>query len=316
MGARQRVLRIGTRGSDLALWQSRHVAERLAALPGAPPCEVVSLHTSGDLISDVPLWQVAGKQFFTLELEVALAASEVDLVVHSLKDLATVMPSGLALAAVLARDDSRDALVSTPGTHFDLDTLPRGARIGTSSLRRQALVARWRSDLELVDLRGNVPTRLRKLDDGRFDAIVLAAAGLARLGLEPRIDSYLPVKRFLPAVGQGAIAVQVRSDDAETRRWAELLDHPATRVATTSERALLGRLEGGCQVPVGALGELIGDRLTLNAIVCSLDGTNAIEGRSSRRVFDAADAAALGEALAEELLRRGADEILAAIRAK
>lgn len=311
MGARPRALRLGTRGSDLALWQSRHVAARLAALPGAPPTELVTIRTNGDLLTDVPLSQVVGKAFFTEEIEQALSAGEIDLAVHSLKDLATAVPKGLVLGAVLPRDDPRDVLLSARSDHGGVDSLPPAARVGTSSLRRQALMARWRSDLELVDLRGNVPTRVRKLDLGQFDAIVLAAAGLQRLGLERRIDAFLSVERFLPAVGQGAIAIELRADDAETLRWVAQLDDPATRAATTAERALLARLEGGCQVPVGALAEVDGDRLTLAAIVCSLDGNSVVEGRT---VGDAAGPVALGEALAEDLLRRGAARILASIR--
>jgi len=323
-------VRIGTRGSELALWQARHVAARLGAMPDAPPTELVTVRTEGDLLTDVPLSQVTGKAFFTREIEEALLAGEIDLAVHSLKDLATALPPGLALGAVLARDDPRDALVvraelreelrqelrdelGSSARPVDLDALPPGARVGTSSLRRQALLARWRPDLEPVDLRGNVPTRLRRLDEGRFDAVVLAAAGLARLGLEARIDSYLPPERFPPAVGQGALAIQARADDEETLRRVAQLDDPPSGAATTAERALLARLEGGCQIPVGALAEVKGDRLTLAAMVCALDGSRAIDGHQEG---DVADAAAVGAALAEELLARGAGEIIAALRAR
>ncbi|MEO8503079.1 MAG: hydroxymethylbilane synthase [Acidobacteriota bacterium] len=304
-----RPLRIGTRGSELALWQARHVAERLASLPGAPPTELVEIRTEGDRITDVPLTQVSGKDFFTREIEQALLGAAVDLAVHSLKDLATVMPEGLILAAVLEREDARDALVG--GASGGLDALPGGSRVGTSSLRRRALIARWRPDLELLDLRGNVPTRVRRVDEGQFDAIVLAAAGIKRLGLLNRVSDFLPMERILPAPGQGAIAVQARADDLETRRWVEPLEDPATRFATAAERALLRRLEGGCQVPVGAFGFVDGTRLTLSGVVCSLDGRQAVEGRLEGA---ATDASALGLALAEDLLRRGAGDILAAVR--
>ena len=307
----RRALRLGSRGSELALWQARHVAERLEAGSGGVPCELVSIRTAGDQIPDLPLHQVEGRAFFSREIEQALASGEIDLAVHSLKDLATAMPEGLTLGAVLPREDPRDVLLTPPGVDLDLDRLASGARVGTSSLRRRALLARWRPDLELLDLRGNVPTRLRALDEGRFDAIVLAAAGIKRLGLGERARAWLPVERFLPAVGQGAIAVQVRAEAAEVVRRVADLDDAATRAAVTAERALLARLEGGCQVPLGALAEVHGGRLELAAIVCSLDGKVAIEGT---RVGDPADPGGVGEALAEELLRRGAGEILAAIR--
>jgi len=304
-------LRIGTRGSDLALWQARHVAARLAELPGAPPTELVLIKTEGDRVTDVPLAQVAGKAFFTKEIEDALSAGTVDLAVHSQKDLATEMPEGLAIGAVLEREDPRDALLAR-GAVASLDELPPGARVGTSSLRRRALLARWRSDLALVDLRGNVPTRIEKLDQGQFDAIVLAAAGVRRLGLGGRISCYLPVEKMPPAVAQGAVAVQLRADDARTREWVARLDHAATRAATTAERALLAELEGGCQIPVGALARLDGDRLSLAGTVCSLDGRRAVEDRLEGA---ATDAATLGRELARRLLAAGADEILAGIRA-
>ncbi len=327
-------LRIGTRGSELALWQACHVAERLGRLPGAPPVELVVIRTEGDRVAELPLTRVAGKAFFTGEIEDALSRGEIDLAVHSLKDLAVANPPGLLIGAVLPREDPRDVLIvrrdlvsgSPSGT--GLDTLPAGARVGTCSLRRRALLARWRSDLELVDLRGNVPTRIQRLDEGppdksRMDAIVLAAAGVKRLGLEGRISAFLPPERVLPAPGQGAIAVQVREADAGTRAWVERLDDPATRAATAAERAFLARLEGGCQVPVGALAELEGTRLSIAGIVCSLDGRQAVEGSleaeiaggEEARFHDQFEAAKLGDALAADLLRRGAGEILAGIRA-
>ncbi|MBZ0101824.1 MAG: hydroxymethylbilane synthase, partial [Thermoanaerobaculia bacterium] len=251
-----RPLRLGTRGSDLALWQSRHVAARIAALPGAPEVELVVIRTAGDNIADVPLSQVAGKAFFTREIEEALLSGEVDLAVHSLKDLATEMPSGLAIGAVLERQDPRDVLLAA--APVTLDTLPAGARVGTSSLRRKALLARARPDLVAVELRGNVPTRIRRLLEGRYDAIVLAAAGVNRLGLTAEVREHLDPERFLPAVAQGAMAVQLRSADSETTRWVASLDDGPTRASTAAERALLGRLEGGCQIPVGAFAEVAG----------------------------------------------------------
>ena len=310
MSPTSRPLRIGTRGSDLALWQARHVAALLAALPEAPPTELVLIKTEGDKVTDVPLSQVAGKAFFTKEIEEALLADEVDLAVHSLKDLATEMPAGLAIAAVLEREDPRDVLIARAGI-ANLDALPAGSRVGTSSLRRRALLMRWRPDLELVDLRGNVPTRVQRLREGRYDAIVLAAAGVKRLRLDGNISSYLPLSKVLPAVAQGAVAVQVRASDARTREWVARLDHPATRVATAAERAFLRRLEGGCQIPVGALAEACANGLAIAGVVCALDGTRSFEGRVEGPTVDAER---LGAALADELVAEGAGEILAAIR--
>jgi len=304
-----RPLRIGTRGSELALWQARHVAARLRAMAGAPPVELVVIRTEGDKITDVPLSRVAGKAFFTKEIEDALLDRRVDLAVHSLKDLATEMPAGLALGAVLEREDPRDALLAP--APVSIETLPRGARIGTSSLRRRAMLARARPDLELVELRGNVPTRIERLLAGRYDAIVLAAAGVARLGLVEHLRERLSLERFLPAVSQGAMAVQVRDEDARTRSWVAPLDHAATRAATTAERALLGRLEGGCQIPVGALATLEGGLLRLRAEVSSIDGRETVAGEQRA---DPVEAELLGAELGDELLGRGAGEILARIR--
>ncbi len=300
-------LRIGTRGSELALWQARHVAARLAAR-GAP-VELVIVKTAGDRITDVPLSQVPGKAFFTKELEDALLARQIDLAVHSLKDVATALPDGLALGAVLEREDPRDALVARGAA--SLEALPAGARVGTSSLRRRALLARVRPDLELAELRGNVPTRLERLAEGGYDALLLAAAGLVRLGLAGEITERLPLERFLPAVAQGAMAIELRAADAATRAAIAPLDHAPTRAATAAERALLARLEGGCSVPVGAYAQLVGDELELAASVVALDGRRAAE---ARRRGPAGDPEGLGRALAEELLARGAREILDEIR--
>ena len=302
-------LRIGTRGSALALWQARHVAERLGGLAGAPPVEIVEIETEGDRIVDRALSTLPGKAFFTKEIERALLERQVDLAVHSLKDLATENPDGLEIGAVLERDEPRDALVSRHD--LPLDDLPAGSRVGTSSLRRRALLSRLRPDLEVAELRGNVPTRLDKLDAGRFDAVVLAAAGLARLGLEERISELLAPQRFLPAVAQGAIAVQLRADDGETASWIERLDHLPTRCAVTAERALLRRLEGGCQIPVGALATVDAERVEMHAIVSSLDGRRAVEGDATGPSERAAE---LGQSLADDLLARGGDEILTRIR--
>ena len=304
------VLRIGTRGSALALWQANPVADRVRALAAAPDLELVMIETTGDKNLSSPLSTIEGKAFFTKEIEDALLDGRIDLAVHSCKDLATEMPHGLKIGAVLEREDPRDVLVTADGTATGLEDLPSGARLGTSSLRRRALVARRRPDIDLVDLRGNVPTRIRKLDEGAFDAIVLAAAGVKRLGLEDRISGYLDSDEILPAVAQGAVAIQIRSEDVATERWIRPLEHTATRAAVTAERALLRELEGGCQVPVGALAQIDDQILTLKAIVCSLDGDRSVEGCSKER---ASEAEATGKNLARELLDLGAEEILAEI---
>jgi hydroxymethylbilane synthase len=302
-------LRIGTRASALALWQAEHVAARIRALPGAPPVELVHIQTEGDKIQDVALSQLPGKAFFTKELEEAISDGRVDLAVHSLKDVATSMPAGLVLGAVLEREDPRDALVARPGLRWE--SLPEGARVGTSSLRRGAFLRRWRPDLTVADLRGNVPTRVRRLDDGDYDAIVLAAAGLKRLDLESRITDYIPADIMVPAVSQGAIAIQHREGDEEVEPWIRPLGHDATRLATLAERALLREVEGGCQVPLGAHAVVRGDRLELEAVMASLDGARSVAGRSGGA---AQDAEALGRALGGDMLGRGGAEIMDQIR--
>jgi hydroxymethylbilane synthase len=305
-------LRLGTRGSALALWQANHVAALIRAQPGAPPVELVQIRTEGDARTDVPLWQVGGRAFFTREIDRALVAGEVDLAVHSLKDLATTLEPGLKIAAVLEREDPRDALVAV--SFPDLAALPQGARVGTSSLRRRAFLKRARRDLELEELRGNVPTRLDKLKEGKYQAIILAVAGLKRLGLEQHVTAHLDPWLFPPAVSQGAIAVCTRTEDAATAPWLEALDHGPTHLAITAERALLKKLEGGCQVPLGALATLEGGQMTLTATVCSLDGHRSLSARGGRSVAPSAElapAVALGEQVAQDLLDQGAGSIIA-----
>ncbi|MGH8217657.1 MAG: hydroxymethylbilane synthase [Steroidobacteraceae bacterium] len=340
MTAGARALRIGTRGSELALWQARRVAELLAGQPGAPPVELVRIRTEGDARTDIPLWKVGGQAFFTREIDRAVRSGEVDAAVHSLKDLGTVLDEGFALTAVLEREDPRDALLVRAGVgsraqgagagvgeaaaESPLAQLPAGARVGTSSVRRRAFLARARRDLQLLELRGNVPTRIDRLAEGRFDAIVLAAAGVKRLGLERHITAYLPCRQFTPAVSQGAIGVVCRETDVETARWLSALDDGPTRIETLAERALLRRVEGGCQVPLGAVGRLRGGRLTLIACVCAGDGSESIaaEGEveigvepASRTDTARERAVRLGEDLAEELLAKGAGRIIAQQRA-
>jgi len=302
-----RTLRIGTRSSALALWQANRVADLIRSQPGAPPVELVHIKTEGDLRTDVPLWAVDGRAFFTKEIDRALLANEIDVAVHSLKDLSTVIENGLDLVAIVERQDPRDALLARQGS--TLADLPPGARVGTSSLRRRAFLARLRPDVQALELRGNVPTRIEKLQKGEYDAIVLACAGLGRLGLEQHITTRLPVEDFTPAVSQGAIGCCARADDAETLRWMKPLDDHAARLATTAERALLRHIEGGCQVPLGALARVDGNELRLYSAVCALDGSKHVkaEGRCELNVTAAA---ALGQRLAEELLKQGAAKII------
>ena len=309
-----RALRIGTRASALALWQARHVESLVRAQPHAPPVELVHIRTEGDVQSEVPLWQTGGRAFFTKEIDRALLAGTVDVAVHSLKDLATQIEPGVELAATLPREDPRDALVSASGV--TLAALPRGARVGTSSLRRRAFLARARPDAVQVELRGNVPTRIKRLREGGYDAIILAAAGLRRLGLAHEVSEYLAPEAFPPAVSQGVIGVCARSGDAPTLRWLTPLDDRAARLTSTAERALLRKIEGGCQVPLGALATVRGGTLELSASVCALDGSRQLSARAVATAptgvqLSSADAAALGERIADELLAGGAAALIA-----
>jgi hydroxymethylbilane synthase len=254
------------------------------------------------------LWAVRGRAFFTKEIDRALLAGEVDIAVHSLKDLSTVLEPGLALAATLTREDPRDALVTRAGAR--LADLPPGARIGTSSLRRRAFIARVRPDVQLLELRGNVPTRIERLHRGDYDAIVLATAGLRRLGLDNHIGELLLPDDFPPAVSQGVVGVCARADDEETLRWLRPLDDSAARLATTAERALLRRIEGGCQVPLGALGTYTGGTLHVYAAVCALDGSKMLTARGDTDA-SVESAVALGTRVADDLLAQGAGELIA-----
>ncbi len=302
-----RALRIGTRASALALWQANRVRDLIRASPGAPPVELVHIRTEGDLRTDVPLWAVDGRAFFTKEIDRALLANEIDIAVHSLKDLSTMLENGVELVAVVEREDPRDVLLARSGT--TLADLPSGARVGTSSLRRRAFLARVRPDIEPMELRGNVPTRIEKLQKGEYEAIILAAAGLGRLGLAQHISAHLPVEVFTPAVSQGAIGCCARAGDAEAERWMRPLDNEAARLSTTAERALLRRIEGGCQVPLGAIARLSTERLHLYSAVCALDGSKHVSAEGDCGPTVSA-AAALGERLAERLLQQGAAQII------
>ncbi len=289
---------IGTRASKLALWQTNWVAQQLRALH--PHIEIVihTITTRGDTHTDAPLPQIGDKGLFTREIEAALVADEIHCAVHSLKDLPTQSPIANLQSVITARADARDVLISRH--KLGLEHLPRGARVGTSSLRRAAQLRARRPDLHIVNLRGNVDTRLRKAETEEYDAIVLAAAGVLRLGFANRITEFLPFDVMLPAPGQGALAMQVRADDAATLALVAPLDHAPTRAATTAERAFLRALGGGCQVPVAAYGEVNGNTLHLRGLVASEDGTRVVRGEVCGAVEQAE---ALGEKLAGMLKR-------------
>ena len=302
--------RIATRSSELALRQARLVAERLLAI--GITSELVTYKTTGDKNLSEPLSGIGAKGLFTKELEDDLAQGNVECCVHSLKDLPTVMPDGLELGATLEREDPRDVLIVNHLVGADtIATLPRGSRVGTSSLRRRAQLLAARGDLEVVELRGNVPTRVRKVDDGQVHAAILAAAGLHLLIIVQRIAAYLDAPAWLPAAGQGAIAVQVRADDANTRRIVATMHHPDTGIETRAERAFLAALDGGCQVPIGALAMMDGVP-TLHGFISDVDGRQNIRGSVD---LDRANPERSGIALAQRLRSRGATEILAALRA-
>jgi hydroxymethylbilane synthase len=292
------VIVIGSRGSQLALWQARHIQACLQELGAETRIEIIK--TTGDKITDVPLAQVGGKGLFTKEIEEALLAGSIDLAVHSLKDMPTALPAGLTLAAIPEREDPRDALIGRP-----LAELRAGDKVGTSSLRRAAQLRALRRGLVIENLRGNVDTRLRKLEEGQYQAIVLAAAGLRRLGWADRIRELLDPEVMCPAVGQGALAIETRDDGGEAQELAYKLDHAATNIAVTAERALLATLEGGCQVPIGAHARLKGSSIHLRAIVASPDGARMVRDQAT-----GGDPAALGRELGERLLASGAREIL------
>ena len=302
------VLRIATRQSPLALWQAHYVKARLEASHPGLAVELVPMVTRGDVILDTPLAKVGGKGLFVKELERALLDNHADIAVHSMKDVPVDFPDGLGLVTICERDDPRDAFVSN--RYKSLDELPAGSIVGTSSLRRQCQLAALRPDLVIRSLRGNVGTRLSKLDNGEYDAIILAVAGLNRLGLSDRVRWALPPEISLPAVGQGAGGVECRLDDARTRALLQPLNHDETAIRVKAERAMNTRLEGGCQVPIGSYAELINGELWLRGLVGAPDGSTMIRGE---RRGQPEDALKMGISLAEELLDNGARAILADI---
>ncbi|ALU43715.1 hydroxymethylbilane synthase [Pseudoalteromonas rubra] len=308
MTTKKNVLRIATRKSALALWQAEYVKAELEKFHTDLTVELVPMSTKGDKILDTPLAKIGGKGLFVKELEQAMLEGRADIAVHSMKDVPVDFPEGLELHTICEREDPRDAFVSN--RYKALSELPAGAVVGTSSLRRQCQIRAQRPDLVIKDLRGNVNTRLAKLDAGEFDAIILAAAGLIRLEMAERIASFVSVEDSLPANGQGAVGIECRSDDAQVQAWLAPLEHSETRMRVLAERAMNRRLEGGCQVPIGAYAEIDGEQLTLRGLVGAIDGSQILRGEQSGSV---ADAEQLGVRLAESLLAQGADQILAEV---
>ena len=294
-------LRIGSRGSQLALWQANHVAALLREQGHSVEIQIIK--TTGDKILDVALAKVGTKGMFTKEIEEALADRRVDLAVHSLKDVPTELQPEFELAAIMKREDPRDAFISVK--HSGLDELPKGAKVGTSSLRRQCQLKALRPDLEIFPLRGNVDTRLRKLESGEYDAIILASAGVHRLGLDKHVRSRISPEVMCPAVGQGALAIEARAGDKQVLPYLAFLNHAETRAAVLCERALLGSLGGGCQVPIGAFAEAGGHGLQLRAMVGRPDGSEIL-----RETAHGDDPEQLGRETAQKLLKRGAEKIL------
>ena len=299
-------LRIATRKSPLALWQANHVRDALMARNPGLDVELFTMTTQGDKILDTPLAKVGGKGLFVKELELGILEGRADLAVHSMKDVPVEFPQGLGLAAILEREDPRDALISN--TISSIEALPQGARVGTSSLRRQCQLRARRADLEVLDLRGNVNTRLAKLDNGDYDAILLAAAGVKRMGWEDRITELLPPEQFLPAIGQGAIGIEIRVADDRVNRIVEALNDEQAATRIRAERALNARLQGGCQVPIAGYSEISHGVMVLRALVGRPDGTELVQGVISGKPEDAEE---LGQVLADDLLSRGAKQILA-----
>ncbi|MFA6148308.1 MAG: hydroxymethylbilane synthase [bacterium] len=298
------IIRLGSRGSTLALWQAEHVRAEVERRTGRS-VEITRIKTTGDVILDVPLSKVGGKGLFVKEIEEALLADRIDLAVHSMKDVPTDLPGGLEISCITRREDPRDAFLSVKHARFE--DLPAGARVGTSSLRRQTQLLGMRPDLSIDQLRGNLDSRIRKMEEGKYDAILLAAAGLRRLGWDGKIRQYIPVDVSVPAIGQGALGIEIRSGDDRTREAVAFLDDRETSLAVRAERGFLKRLEGGCQVPIAAHGTVNGDTISLSGLIGKPDGSRILRGSRSGSV---SDPEGIGAALAGELLSRGGREIL------
>jgi hydroxymethylbilane synthase len=300
-------LRIGTRASQLALWQANWVKSELEKRYPGMTVTLTKIKTIGDKILDVPLAQVGGKGLFVKEIEEAMLRGEIDIAVHSMKDVPTEFPDGLGLHCITEREDPRDAVISRGVKFADL---PQGARIGTSALRRQAQLLKVRPDLQMVIIRGNVETRISKLETDKLDAVILAAAGLKRLGFTAKVAEYLDTTLSIPAIGQGALGIECRLDNKEVTAAIDFFNHPATSFAVRAERALLWRCEGGCQVPIAAHGTVTGNELQLTGFIASVDGKRSVKGSISG---PASDCEKLGITLAEKLLKDGGHEILSEV---
>lgn len=306
------IIRIGTRGSELALWQTNWIKDQLLHAFPKLKIDVVIIRTTGDKILDSPLSKIGDKGLFIKEIEHALLSDEIDLAVHSLKDVPTAIPDGLIIGAITRREDVHDVFISHPKKNYSsFEQLPHRAMIATGSLRRKCQLLRWRPDLQIVDIRGNLNTRFRKLQDSDWDGMILARAGVVRLGLREKITDELPLDRMLPAVGQGALAIEVRDNDKTVRKLINVVHDEATARSTRGERALLRELEGGCQIPVGTYGRIEDGQFILDAIVGSVDGKKIVRGKIRGEPDDAEE---LGKKLAQTLLDSGARGILEAIR--
>lgn len=305
----KRKLIIGTRGSDLAMWQSDFVRSKLESLHPELSLEIRIIQTTGDKIVDVALAKIGDKGLFTRQIEAQLLSGEIDVAVHSLKDLQTAQPEGLMIGAVLKRELSNDVFISEKNE--TVADLPFGATIATGSLRRRSQLLNYRPDLKILEIRGNVPTRLEKFAAADIDGMILAYAGLHRLGLDGHIRQVIPIKFMLPAVGQGAVAVEIREGDSETAGFVEKLNHLETHICTLAERSFLRTLEGGCQVPIGALAQFAGDELIVEGMAGSFDGSINLREKISG---SGGDAEALGARLGRTLISKGADELIASAR--
>ncbi len=302
----KKTLRIGTRGSQLALWQANWVKSELEKRHPGLEVSLTKIKTQGDKILDVPLAMVGGKGLFVKEIEEAMLRGEVDIAVHSMKDVPTIFPEELSLRCITEREDPRDIAILKPGYKSFRD-LPQGARIGTSSLRRKSQLLHLRPDFHMLDIRGNVETRIRKLTEEDLDAVILAAAGMKRLGFSDQISEYLSTTVSLPAIGQGALGLESRTDDEEVNSMIDFFNHPPTSWAVRAERSFLRRLEGGCQVPIAAYGTVDGERLTLTGLVSDVEGRKLLKKSMESSVEEAEQT---GTSLADDLLMRGADKIL------
>ncbi|PLX92998.1 MAG: hydroxymethylbilane synthase [Desulfuromonas sp.] len=302
----KKLLRIGTRASQLALWQANWVKSELEKKYPGLEVTLTKIKTQGDKILDVPLAMVGGKGLFVKEIEEAMLRGEIDIAVHSMKDVPTIFPEGLGLRCITKREDPRDIAILKPGFSSFRD-LPQGARIGTSSLRRKAQLLHLRPDFQMVDIRGNVETRIRKLTEDDLDAVILAAAGMNRLGFASQVSEYLATDVSIPAIGQGALGIESRLDDDETNAMIDFFNHPDTAWAVKAERALLARLEGGCQVPIGAYGEVCGSELTFTGYVSDVEGKKMLKKTVTCPVEEAEQT---GISVADDLLMQGAGAIL------